>query len=199
MKQIQVQLPDTDSVVDAELSFTDKEYVVRLAPYEFLGELSQVEIHKTKNSISYGLGNPRGISKDYRPRTYWAYIEGQPATLLDARASVAHEGNSLMGGLQQILAGRRLVYGAHLDSDEHPVNGVRFALDWRIGLVGTSGPASWYQILRSRYWPGGRSVRGPAPARARRLFPVIAGGSGLVVAVTAHVDFADADFAGVVG
>lgn len=129
MKQIQVQLPDTDSVVDAELSFTDKEYVVRLAPYEFLGELSQVEIHKTKNSISYGLGNPRGISKDYRPRTYWAYIEGQPATLLDARASVAHEGNSLMGGLQQILAGRRLVYGAHLDSDEHPVNGVRFALD----------------------------------------------------------------------
>ena len=26
---------------------------------------------------------------------------------------------------------------------------------WRIGLVGTAGPASWYGVLWSRYWPDG--------------------------------------------
>ena len=107
----------------------DKEYIVRLAPYELIGELAQVDVQKTKNSLSYGLGNPQGISKDYRPRTFWAYIDGQPATLLDARTSVGYEGNPLTGGLQRILAGSRLVYGAHLDSEQHLVNGVRFALD----------------------------------------------------------------------
>lgn len=129
MKRIQVQLPGTDSAVEGELSFTHRGYVVHLAPYELLEGLSQVEVQKTKNSVSYGLGNPQGTSQDYRPRTFWVYIDGQPATLLDARTSVGRKNNSFMGGIQRILTGSRLVYGAHLDSEQHGVNGVRFAID----------------------------------------------------------------------
>ncbi|GAA1817337.1 hypothetical protein GCM10009771_16880 [Nesterenkonia flava] len=129
-QQIEVQLPGEEATLGAELVFQEKEYLVQLKPYEFLGQPSQVDVQQIKGGgIACSMGNPSGIAKDYRPRTVWAHIDGEPVTLLDARTTIDFGGNFPWGGLVQKLAGHRMVYGAHLQSEDHTVDGVRFVLD----------------------------------------------------------------------
>lgn len=107
----------------------DSECIVRLQEQRFLESPQQLDIQRSGDQVvSIGVGDRQGIVADFAPRVLWLDIAGQPATLLDAKMKIDERG-LLASGRSQYYLGSRLVYGAHLASDEHRVGTIRFVLD----------------------------------------------------------------------
>lgn len=127
-----MQLPTATENTEAELTFSGEECVIRLPEWKFLEKPQQLDIKESKGRwTSIGVGNRQGMVADYRPRVLWLTINGTPATLLDAKMKI-EERTGWFEGMRQRYTGSRLLYGAHLGSDEDPVGTIRFALNAKI-------------------------------------------------------------------
>lgn len=145
--EIRVQLPPSTESAEAELTFSGEECVVRLPEWKFIEKPQQLDIKKSKGGgISIGVGNRRGMVADYLPRALWLTIDETPATLLDAKMQI-EERAGWFEGMRQRYTGSRLLYGAHLDSDQEPVGTIRFALNAKIH-------SSWSTQNEARFTTG---------------------------------------------
>lgn len=147
--QVQVRLPGREVTKDAELTFSEAESTLTLSEYEFLEKSAQLKIQRSGKNVTIGYGNRAGMVKDYVPRTLWVTYQAEPVTLLDAKMSI--DNRSLFRGPQQKYSASRVLYGVHLDSTEHPVDGIRFTLSIK----------AWHGWLKQEPAPFSRGTVGP--------------------------------------